>query len=217
MPTRLSIENFLLESTGIPVADVRSPAEFAGGHIPGAFNIPLFTNEERAAVGTIYKQQGNEAAVLKGLEFVGPKMTAFILKARENAPGKKIAVHCWRGGMRSASMAWLFETAGMEVLLLSGGYKAYRNFVLSNTGRKFDLRVVGGETGSGKTDILHELARKGEQVLDLEGLARHKGSSYGAIGQDPQPTVEQFENDFVHALTKLDPSRPVWIEDESRS
>ncbi len=201
----------------LPVVDVRSPAEYAAGHIPGAVNIPLFSDMERAAVGTIYKNSGNRDAVIAGLEYVGPKMAGFARKAVELAPRREILVHCWRGGMRSASMAWLFETAGIKTLTLKGGYKTYRSQVLGSFGRPFDLRIIGGETGSGKTEILHAIGRSGEQILDLEALASHRGSSFGALGQAAQPSVEQFENNLFHALDQVDPSRPLWIEDESKS
>lgn len=217
LPTAFSPEIFLSEARNQPVVDVRSPAEFLAGHIPGAVNIPLFSNEERAVVGTIYKQQGNQAATLKGLEIVGPKMADFVRQARKISPSGDLLVHCWRGGMRSGSMAWLFETSGMKTATLRGGYKAYRNFILSGFVRPFDLRVVGGETGSGKTEILQAIGRAGQQVLDLEAIARHRGSAFGAIGLPEQPTVEQFENDLFQALQELDPSQPVWIEDESKS
>lgn len=217
MPTPLSPDIFLSEARKITVLDVRTPAEFENGHIPGAVNLPLFSNEERAIVGTIYKQKGNQEAVLKGLEFVGPKMADFLREAKKMAVDGKILVHCWRGGMRSGSMAWLFETGGLESFTLRGGYKAYRNLLLGSFARRFDLRVVGGETGSGKTEILHAIGRAGEQILDLEAIASHRGSSFGALGQAAQPSVEQFENDLFAAMEKLDPARPVWIEDESKS
>jgi tRNA 2-selenouridine synthase len=197
--------------------DVRSPGEFLSGHIPGAINMPLFTNEERADVGTIYKQSGNQVAVLRGLEYVGPKMADFVRQARKMAPDGQILVHCWRGGMRSGSMAWLFETSGLKTGVLKGGYKSFRNHVLESFAKKLDFHVVGGETGSGKTEILQALAKKGEQIIDLEELAHHRGSSFGSIGQEMQPRPEQFENDLFEALQKIEPTRRIWIEDESRS
>lgn len=179
--------------------------------------MPLFSNEERAAVGTIYKQQSNEQAVIKGLEFVGPKMAGFAKEARKMAENGQILVHCWRGGMRSASMAWLFETTGIKARTLKGGYKSYRNLVLQSFDRPLQLLVVGGETGSGKTEILQAIGRSGRQIIDLEEIAHHRGSSFGSLGQPAQPTVEQFENKLHAALQKIDPSKPIWIEDESRS
>jgi tRNA 2-selenouridine synthase len=218
MAEALSSEEFLSNSREGKIIDVRTPAEFEKGHIPGAFNIPLFTNDQRAVVGTIYKRQGKEKAVIKGLEFVGPEMKNMVLKAKKISGGDPLYVHCWRGGMRSASMAWLFETTGIKCYTMKGGYKAYRRSfheMLENDPRKFI--VIAGPTGSGKTAILDELSAMGEQVLDLEGLAHHKGSAFGALGEEPQPTNEQFENDIHHVLRPFSPDRPVWVEGESRS
>ncbi len=217
MPETLSISRFLEDAKSVPILDVRSPKEFEQGHIPGAINMPLFTNEERAEVGTIYKNLGKELAIEKGLEFVGPKMADFVREAKKLASEGKILVHCWRGGMRSQSMAWLFETAGIKAFTLRGGYKTFRNHVLASFVEKIDFRVIGGETGSGKTEILHEIGKRGEQILDLEEIAHHRGSSFGALGQLPQPSVEQFENNLFDAIKKLDLSKPVWVEDESQS
>jgi tRNA 2-selenouridine synthase len=216
LPESLSILKFLENAENVPILDVRSPGEFLSGHIPGAINMPLFTNEERADVGTIYKQSGNEMAVLRGLEYVGPKMADFVRQAKKIAPGGQILVHCWRGGMRSGSMGWLLETSGLKTGVLKGGYKSFRNHVLESFAYKYDFHVIGGETGSGKTEILYELAQLGEQIIDLEELANHRGSSFGSIGQEPQPKPEHFENKLFAALQKIDPSRRVWIEDESR-
>lgn len=198
--------------------DVRTPSEFEGGHIPGAQNLPLFTNEERAVVGTIYKQQSPELAFTKGLEFAGARMPWYVDEAKRLAPDRKIFIHCWRGGQRSGSLAWLLGFAGFEVDVLEGGYKAYRNFIL-NEFATMPIRpvVLGGPTGSGKTEILGYLRQAGEQVIDLEALAHHKGSSFGAIGESPQPTVEQFENDLYLGFSRMDPTRRVWVENESRS
>ncbi len=204
--------------TQMPVFDVRTPAEYHKGHIPGAINLPLFSNEERAVIGTLYKQQGKETAVEKGLELVGPKLSALVAKAKAEAIDKRVALHCWRGGMRSSSVAWLFETAGLEATVLEGGYKAYRRMVLDSfENQKFRFVVLGGRTGSGKTMILHALRHLDQQVVDLEGLANHRGSAFGAIGQQPQPTTEHFENKLHDALSQLNPRQITWIENESRS
>jgi tRNA 2-selenouridine synthase len=177
----------------------------------------LFDNRERAEIGTLYKQVSRDAAVLRGLELVGPKLAYFVRTARELAPdGGEVLVHCWRGGMRSGSMAWLLETAGIPTATLQGGYKAYRQAVLQEFEKPLNLLVLGGKTGSGKTDVLHELARRGEQVLDLERLAHHRGSSYGMLGQPSQPSVEQFENLLFEEIRTLKPTRRIWVEDESR-
>ncbi|HEX9956980.1 MAG TPA: tRNA 2-selenouridine(34) synthase MnmH [Fibrella sp.] len=214
----LPVNEFLEQATTLPIIDVRSPGEFAHAHIPGAVNMPLFDNNERAEVGTTYKRSGKDAAVLLGLDMVGPKMSHFVRQARKlNPKGKQVLVHCWRGGMRSGSMAWLLNTAGLEANTLVGGYKAYRTNVLTAFAEPHNLIILGGKTGSGKTDILKQLAAQGEQVIDLEGLAHHKGSSYGAIGQLPQPSSEQFENLVYEQWRQLDPDRPIWLEDESRN
>lgn len=194
--------------------DVRTPAEFAQGHIPGAINFPLFSNEERAEIGTLYKQESREAAIDRGFEIVGPKMADWIKTAREKFAEQDLHIHCWRGGMRSANMAWLFTTAGFVCFTLRGGYKAYRQMVLKDLMAPWRFIVLGGYTGSGKTDLLHHLQQKGEQVIDLEKIANHRGSAFGQIGE--QPTSEQFAN-LLHAeLSQLDPEQPIWIEDESR-
>lgn len=218
MARRIHIDEFLRLQEKYPVVDVRAPLEFDQGHIPGARSIPLFSDQERKEVGTAYKQVNREAAMYLGLEFVGKKMVD-LAREGERACGRErtLLVHCWRGGMRSSSMAWLFETIGLKCYLLEGGYKAYRREVQRSFSDEIELIVVGGRTGSGKTEILDRLRKKGEQVIDLEGLAHHKGSAFGALGEEPQPTTEQFENDLHRVLASLDPSRPVWIEDESRN
>jgi tRNA 2-selenouridine synthase len=213
----LPISEFLSAAQTLPVIDVRSPAEFEKGHIPGAHNIPLFSNEERALVGTRYKQQGKDSAVLLGLEFVGPKMASFVKQAAALSKGRKLLVHCWRGGMRSSSFCWLLNTAGIEACTLRKGYKAYRHLVQKSFEAPLQMIVLGGETGSGKTDMLKQIAARGEQFIDLEGLAHHKGSSFGALGQAAQPSVEAFENLLAACIAKTDPARRVWVEDESRS
>ncbi|HEY1025301.1 MAG TPA: rhodanese-like domain-containing protein, partial [Sphingobacteriaceae bacterium] len=154
MITTLSIQEFLEQTKATPVIDVRTPAEFQQGHIPGAFNIPLFTNEERVMVGTTYKQKSREEAILTGFELVGPKWADFIRHALRIAPGKKIAVHCWRGGMRSGAMAWALNLYGFDVILLEGGYKKFRNWVLNKFHDKLAIAMLGGLTGSGKTQVL---------------------------------------------------------------
>jgi tRNA 2-selenouridine synthase len=216
MTRRLTIDQ-LLTGPSVPIIDVRTPAEFAHGHIPGAANIPLFTNEERVTVGTTYKQQGREAAILLGFDLTGSKWSGFIRQALELAPEKKVAVHCWRGGMRSAAMAWALDLYGFEVSLVQGGYKQYRRWVLKKMAQPWIFRVVGGMTGTGKTAILTHLSQQGEQTIDLEDLAQHQGSTYGTLNRLIQPTQEQFENLLAARLSVLDPNNPIWIEDESQS
>lgn len=214
----IQIEQFISLSAGHPVVDVRAPSEFGQGHIPGAFNIPLFDDHERKVVGTTFKQVNKEAAMYVGLDFAGKKLVALAKEGEKKAGKKKtLLVHCWRGGMRSRSMVWLFETLGLTCYLLEGGYKSYRRFVRTEFSKPLNLNVIGGRTGSGKTDILHHLKEKGEQVIDLEGLAHHKGSAFGALGEFPQPSTEQFENDLAEVLLTIDRSQNVWIEDESRN
>jgi tRNA 2-selenouridine synthase len=213
----IDAQTFLQLSGAYPILDVRSPAEFRQGHIPGAFNLPLFDDDERRKVGTLYHDSGREASVLLGLDIVGPKMSGFVKQVQKFSKGKEILVHCWRGGMRSSSMAWLLELSGFEVRLLQGGYKAYRAFIRQNAGEGYQLIVLGGKTGSGKTEILRSLETQGEQILDLEKIAGHKGSAFGHLGQETQPTNEQFENDLCFHLHHLNPGKPVWLEDESRS
>lgn len=214
----IKIELFLTLAENHPVIDVRAPLEFDQGHIPGALNIPLFSDEERRVVGTAYKQVNKEAAMYLGLDFAGKKLVELAKQGEKVAGrGKTLLVHCWRGGMRSKSMVWLFETMGIKCHLLEGGYKSYRRHLHEQLEVPLSLLVVGGRTGSGKTDILFHLREKGEQIIDLEGLAHHKGSAFGALGEDPQPTTEQFENNLHSALHSLDRSRRIWIEDESRN
>ncbi len=210
--------DILLENTKDRVLlDVRTPAEFAIGHIPGAYNLPLFSNEERVVVGTLYKQQSPDKAFLKGLEYAGARMPDYVKEARLLAPRGKIVVHCWRGGQRSGSLSWLLSFAGMDVQVLQGGYKAYRQYIHRQfSERPLRMLVLGGPTGSAKTKILHELAALGEQIIDLEKLAQHKGSAFGSLGEEAQPTVEQFENELYATFTNIDPQRRVWIENESR-
>jgi tRNA 2-selenouridine synthase len=206
---------FMEEVKSLPVLDVRTPAEYAHGHIPGALSFPLFENEERARIGTLYNHAGSDAAVLLGLEIIGPRLREYAEKARSLAPAGNALLYCWRGGMRSNSLAWLLNTSGMQCRTLQGGYKSYRRFLLEKLAEPLRYILVGGMTGSGKTDIIHELKRQGEQVLDLEELASHKGSAFGAVGMQNQPTQEQFENELFNFWRALKPDRPVWLEDES--
>ncbi|MDZ7738192.1 MAG: tRNA 2-selenouridine(34) synthase MnmH [Bacteroidales bacterium] len=215
---RTGPREFLELAESIPLVDVRSPSEFHKGHIPNAFNIPLFSDQERAVVGTVYKKENQLSAIMKGLDIVGPKMSGLLQKGIKKAgKGKKLLVHCWRGGSRSESMAWLFGNAGIDCVLLEGGYKAYRNYILDQLASPRKMIILGGLTGSGKTDILAELSEMGEQVVDLEGLACHKGSAFGALGQEPQPGSEHFANLLYDVLRKQDPGKRVFVEDESHN
>jgi len=205
-----------LASTG-PVLDVRSPSEFAQGHIPGATNLPLFSDAERAEIGTLYKQQGRRAAVVRGLAIVGPKMESLAAALTEAATPHTVPLrlHCWRGGMRSGSVAWLARQLDLPVLVLDGGYKAYRHWVLALFERPWPLRLLGGRTGTGKTDLLLALRDRGVAVVDLEGRAHHRGSSFGALGLPPQPSSEHYENLLAADLAALAGASQIWLEAES--
>lgn len=202
---------------GIPLLDTRSEGEFQKARHPVSVSFPLFTNHERAQIGTLYKQVGQQEAILLGLEIVGPKMRPLVEKALTLAPQKKVILYCWRGGMRSGSVAWLLSQAGFEVYLVKGGYKAWRRYALSLLAQPWKLVVLGGATGSGKTHILNALAEFGEQAVDLEALACHRGSAFGAIGMPDQPTVEMFENGLAYALEGMEIEKRIWVEDESRT
>lgn len=218
LPQYLNPEAFYEQSEGKIILDVRSPGEYNQGHIKGSISFPLFTDEERAEVGTLYKQKGKETAMLKGLEFVGVKMAEMVEKALSFSKGQTIYLHCWRGGMRSGSVAQLLAYTGIPVKVLEGGYKAYRQYVLEYFMNKdYHLLVLGGKTGSGKTEILKELREKGEQVIDLEGLANHRGSAFGNILLPAQPRSEHFENLIFAELFKMNPLKPIWVESESRT
>jgi len=212
----IPVEAFLEKrKAGNPLIDVRSPSEFAHGHIPGAVNMPLFSDDERAIVGTLYLHKGKEDAFSKSLDIIGPKLKDFAVQGLSLAANHEILLYCWRGGMRSESMAWLFETSGLKTSVLTGGYKSYRRFVHEFLSYPFPFIVIGGMTGSGKTEILSELVKQGHIALDLENLASHKGSVFGAIGEPAQPTTEQFENLLFEDLWQKKKSGPIFIEDES--
>ncbi|HXB40950.1 MAG TPA: tRNA 2-selenouridine(34) synthase MnmH [Bacteroidia bacterium] len=216
--TGLSIENFLREGISGVMVDVRSPGEFLNGHIPGAINIPLFDDHERAEIGTLYKVKGKEEAVLRGIEIVSPKLADFIKSVKKKSTrDSKIYVYCFRGGMRSSSFCWLMDTAGLKPQKLEGGYKSYRNKVLDLFKQKHHFCLVGGPTGSGKTEVLKELFKLNQQLADLEGLAHHKGSAFGFIGQEKQPAQQQFENNLHLQLSKLNSDKLILLEDESFS
>ncbi|MFM7641918.1 MAG: tRNA 2-selenouridine(34) synthase MnmH [Cyanobium sp.] len=216
MQTTLAIEAFL-QARGALI-DVRTPAEFDQGHLPGARNLPLFSDGERAEVGTLYKHSGRLAAVQRGLALVGPRLAQLaeaLLAAHGEDPEWPLRVHCWRGGLRSASVAWLASTLDLPVVLLEGGYKAYRRWAVALLEAPWPLRLLGGRTGAGKTELLTALAAEGVAVVDLEGLAHHRGSSFGGLGQPPQPSSEQFENLLAQALDGLRGAEQIWLEAES--
>ncbi len=221
---KLQIDEFLELGKKLPVLDVRSPGEFEHAHIPGAYNLPLFTNEERKVVGTAYKQQNRETAIKLGLDFFGRRMRPMVetveslFNSLSVVAPKKILVHCWRGGMRSAGVAWLLDLYGFKVYTLVGGYKSYRHWINKSFSFPFDFKVLGGYTGSGKTYVLAEMEKKGNAIIDLEKLAGHKGSTFGNIGMAKQPTQEMFENLLGNALRPFINNNvgPLWLEDESQ-
>ena len=214
---KISIENFLKKAEKYTIIDVRTPDEFQKGHIPGAFNIPLFSNEERAIVGTKYNQESRDTALQEALDFVAVKTDFYLDELHKIVSTKQeILIHCWRGGLRSAGMAKLFQADGYKVHILNGGYKSYRNYIHQSFEKNAKLIILGGMTGSGKTEILKEIGKLGEQILDLEKIAHHKGSAFGALGQEEQPTTEQFENNLFELLKNLDLGKRIWLEDESQ-
>lgn len=217
---RIDIEQFLSLALLHPVLDVRSPGEYKHAHIPGAHSFPLFTDEERKIVGTTYKQNSREEAIKVGLDFFGPTLKQRVIEAEQIANGNKtLLVHCWRGGMRSAAISWLLDLYGFKVYTLAGGYKAYRNWVLAQFKKDYSFQLIGGYTGSGKTELLSALKKRDQLIVDLEELAGHKGSAFGNIGLPPQPGQEQFENKLAQTLQQVkqaDSSFPIWLEDESQ-
>lgn len=250
---KIHIEQFLELAKKHPVIDVRSPGEYDHAHIPGAFSLPLFSDEERKIVGTTYKQQSREQAIKIGLDFFGPKMRKMVeeveslVRSRESEVSPKsndselltndsrlVLLYCWRGGMRSAAVAWLLDLYGFKVYTLAGGYKKFRNYVLDTFKIAYQFKIIGGYTGSGKTELLKSLEQKGEKIIDLEGIANHKGSAFGNIGLPKQPTQEMFENALATELRRqlavgnlqstttpianceLQIANCIWLEDESQ-
>ena len=217
---KITIEEFLALAKQHPVLDVRSPGEYNHAHISGAHSLPLFTDEERKVVGTTYKQQSREAAIKVGLDYFGVMMKGMVEEVEKIMSNKQqsinkeekinnkeplpiancILLHCWRGGMRSAGVAWLLDLYGFKVYTLVGGYKAYRKWVLSQFEKEYNFNIIGGYTGSGKTLLLHELKMQDKKIIDLESLANHKGSAFGALGEEPQPKQEMFENLLANQL-----------------
>lgn len=213
----ISIEEYLKERHEFVLIDVRSEKEYMDGHVSGAINIPILNNDERKIVGTLYKQKSRQTAVYKGLELTGPHLSGRLKKGAKYAKDKKILIHCWRGGMRSEFYAFLLHYLGLEPFILKGGYKSYRAAVHRTFHQKIELVVLSGKTGSSKTEVLALLRDLGEQVIDLEFLAKHRGSSFGALAFEDKPSQEQFENDLFEILNDLDLKKRVWIEDENRT
>lgn len=211
---RIDVPAFLEYSKNHVVIDVRSEGEYAHAHFPGAVSLPLFDNEERKIIGTAYKQQSKQVAIKLGLKYFGGKMVEMVeavenLLATGTESGRKtVVVYCWRGGMRSGGVSWLLDLYGFKVYTLIGGYKAYRNWALQQLLKDYAIKIIGGYTGSGKTLVLHQLQQLGAKVLDLEGIARHKGSAFGNLGMPKQPSQEMFENSVAFELYKLDAATP---------
>ncbi len=245
--SKISIDEFLRLRRQHLVFDVRSPGEYNHAHIPGALSLPLFTDEERKVVGTAYKQQSREDAIKIGLDYFGTKMRRMVEEVEAHLKEKNdrtVLVHCWRGGMRSAGVAWLLDLYGFKVYTLAGGYKAYRKWAREQFEQPYPFHIIGGYTGSGKTQVLQELKNQGHAVIDLEALAKHRGSAFGAMEGEPQPAQEMFENllaeelsgvnevcpplagvsaaaDGGGTLTKdghytFEAGRAIWLEDESQ-
>jgi tRNA 2-selenouridine synthase len=213
----LPIKDFLAQSQNHLLIDVRAPIEFAQGHLPFAVNIPLFEDTERAEIGTLYKHQGKEPAVTRGLEIVSPKMVDFIHQVKDLSSSKKVFVYCFRGGMRSSSFAWLMQTAGFEAKILTGGYKAFRNELLTFFKEEKKIILLGGKTGSGKTEVLKKIKEKGFQTVDLEFHANHKGSAFGSINELPQNPQQWFDSDLFQAFNTLNLEKALFLEDESQT
>ncbi len=216
MIERIEVVNILSRIKDFQILDVRSPLEYQKGHIPGSMNIPLFTDSERVTIGTMYQKLGKGPAIIRGLDICLPKIKDYLKPLSIISSKRKVLIYCWRGGMRSTLMAEVFSKAGHPIFILNGGYQAYRKQIRNGFSNKAVMLVLGGFTGSGKTQLLKHIADQGEQVIDLEKSAHHKGSVFGALGQAPQPTNQQFENDLYHKWSEFDLSRPIWIEDESR-
>jgi tRNA 2-selenouridine synthase len=216
MIQKLTVEKFLAESCGHPVIDVRAPVEFNHAHMPGAISLPLFSDEERAHIGTLYKKEGREKAMLLGLGYYGKNMQRIISGLRNQTDDREIFIHCWRGGMRSGVVGWMLDLFGYNVSTLAGGYKSFRRAVLDSFFSEKNIMILGGKTGAAKTETLQSLEKRGEQIIDLEKIARHRGSAFGDLGMGKQPTQEQFENELYFAFKKLNTEKIVWMEDESQ-
>ena len=201
------------------VIDVRSPSEFVDDHIPGAINMPVLSDSERADVGKVYKQQSTFLARKKGAAFVARNIADHLQeKLRGIGPDFTPLIHCWRGGQRSKAFAQVCSEVGWKSYILKGGYKSYRRAVLQGLEGVSDTLmfiVIAGRTGSGKTDILNELKHEGAQVLNLEGLAVHRGSLLGGIENRMQPGQRLFESNLYADLLKFNLGKPIYVESES--
>jgi len=229
---KINIERFLELAKQHPVFDVRSPGEYDHAFIPGAKSLPLFTNEERALIGTAYKQESREKAIKIGLDFFGPKMKKMVEEVESVISSQLtggnetlklqtancILVYCWRGGMRSGAVSWLLDLYGFKVYTLVGGYKKFRHHVLNSFKKEYPFKILGGYTGAGKTEVLKELKKNGKGIIDLEDIAKHKGSAFGNINMPKQPTQEMFENllSVELEIATRNNNDAIWLEDESQ-
>ena len=201
------------------IIDVRTPAEFAEDHIPGAINCPVLSDEERITVGTLYKQVSPFEARKIGAALVAKNIAKHLQTSfRDHPKSWRPLIYCWRGGQRSSAMCIILAQVGWSAHKLEGGYKTYRRDVLDKLAtlpQNFALRVICGPTGSGKSRLLAALADSGRQTLDLEMLARHRGSVLGRLPEQAQPSQKWFDGALLQALQKLDPAQPVYVEAES--
>ena len=210
-----------------PLIDVRSPGEYYKGNMPNSINIPLFDNEERSIVGTVYKNYGREKAVIQGLDFLADKIENMVNKLFDTLnvyKSKKVGsqieeptlkIYCARGGMRSQSISWLLEKYNQRNVTLRDGYKSYRKWALESFNQEWRINLIGGKTGTGKTKLLKLLDENNYQIIDLEGLACHRGSTFGGIGMKEQPSNEQFENNIAEKLKGFKKSNKIFVEAES--
>jgi tRNA 2-selenouridine synthase len=217
----LTVDEVVSDLAGFDdILDARSPLEHAADHLPGALNAPVLDDRERALVGTTYKQDSGFEAKRIGAALVARNIASLLEREFADKPRDwRPLVYCWRGGNRSGSLATVLARIGWSCHVLSGGYKAFRARVIDDLGRlphRLRYLVVAGRTGSGKSLLLREMHRRGEQVLDLEALAEHRGSVLGAFDDCPQPSQRLFESRLWDAMRRLDPARPVWVESESR-
>jgi tRNA 2-selenouridine synthase len=217
-PFQLSTLSYLKASAFDTVIDVRAPSEFAEDHLPGAINLPVLTDAQRAEVGTIYTQQSPFDARKIGGALVAQNTAAHLQGPLAGKTGDwQPLVYCWRGGQRSGAFATILSQVGWRVRLLDGGYRSYRRSVaqyLYKDTLPHRLKLLSGGTGTGKTALLHHLRDAGAQVLDLEGMADHRGSLFGA-GNAAQPSQKMFESRVAGALDRFDPDQIIWVEAES--
>tara|TARA_B100000965_G_scaffold122654_1_gene101457 strand:- start:4833 stop:5885 length:1053 start_codon:yes stop_codon:yes gene_type:complete len=210
-----------------PIIDVRSPGEYYKGNMPNSINIPLFDNEERSIVGITYKKHGREKAVIQGLEFLAYKVENMVnqlfeainsYKSKNHNSDDEVPItkiYCARGGMRSSSIAWLLEKYNQRSVTLKDGYKSYRKWTLDSFNKEWEIVVIGGRTGTGKTKLLKLLDENNYQIIDLEGLACHRGSTFGGLGMKEQPSNEQFENKIAEELKAFRKHNKIFVEAES--